>query len=264
MKSFSWGRVWAIILRHQYNFRHSLDRMVDTFYWPSVDIVMWGLTIFALQRQGNVYPGFINIILTAVVLWYVIWKGQTEITVNILEELWSENMENLWATPLRLSEYVVALCLLGIFRFFMTTALIATLAFVFFGTNVFAIGYLFIPFSLCLMLVSWVVGFLIGGLFLRFGTNIQTLAWSGAVILMPFSATFYPLSSLPTWMQLISKAVPSSYIFEGMRGIVLRNQFSLPDLFISYILAIIYLILAGLFFFRSFQKAKNNGLAHVK
>jgi ABC-2 type transport system permease protein len=38
------NRVYALLLRYFFYFRHSLDRMTDAFYWPTMDLLLWGLT----------------------------------------------------------------------------------------------------------------------------------------------------------------------------------------------------------------------------
>src|SRR5690348_16871051 len=105
MKHIAWHRVWAVVLRHVYTFYHTGDRIVDAFYWPSIDIIVWGLTISAMQKQGS--GAFLQVasILISIILWYVLWRGQYEITVSLLEELWSDNFGNLFTTPLTLTEW---------------------------------------------------------------------------------------------------------------------------------------------------------------
>ncbi len=101
----SWKRIWGVMLRHLFNFNHSLDRWIDAFYWPFFDLVVWGLAFAALK--GDVHS-HITMILSAVVLWYVLWRGQYEISLNLLEEFWDSNLVNLLGSPLKLSEWVVS------------------------------------------------------------------------------------------------------------------------------------------------------------
>src|SRR3989304_421487 len=39
-------------------------------------------------------------------------------------------------------------------------------------------------------------------------------------LISPFAGVFYPISTLPQWMQVISHLLPPSYIFESIRAIV--------------------------------------------
>ncbi|MEK7577753.1 MAG: ABC transporter permease [Patescibacteria group bacterium] len=264
MKPIAWHRVWAVVLRHLYNFYHSWDRIVDAFYWPSLDIIIWGLTISALTKQGQGAIIQISMVVSGIILWYVLWRGQYEITVNLLEELWSENLGNLFSSPLTLPEWTIALCALGFLKLILTIAFTALVAYFLYAVNIFHLGFALIPFIVGLLIMGWGFGLFIAGLFLRFGTNIQTLAWAGGFALMPFSATYYPLDSLPNWVQAVAHFLPSSYIFEGMRSVLLTGSFQTDMMIKSYLLNAVFLMLALAFFIRSFRLARINGLAHLK
>ncbi len=257
-------RVWGVVLRHLYSFRHTWDRVVDAFYWPSVDIIIWGLTISALQKQGTSAAIQIATILIGVILWYTLWRGQYEITISLLDELWNENLTNLLSTPLTMLEWVISLGILGILKLSMTLTFTALVAWFLYATNIFRVGWYLIPFIASLLIMGWAFGLLLAGLFLRYGTNIQTLAWAGGFALMPFSATYYPLKSLPAWMQHIAHFLPSSYIFEGMREVLLTGTMSGDMLIKSFLLNAMYITIAFLLFRRAFNKARERGIAHIK
>ena len=244
MKRIAWYRVWAVILRHFYNF--------------------WGLTISALARQGQGTVLQISMIVSGVILWYVLWRGQYEITVNLLEELWSGNLGNLFSTPLTLTEWTVALCALGFLKLFLTVTFTAAVAYVLYAVNIFQLGFALIPFITGLLIMGWGFGLFIAGLFLRYGTNIQTLAWAGGFALMPFSATYYPLDSLPHWVQTVAQVLPSAYIFEGMRSVLFTGIFPADMMVKSFLLNGVFLGLALVYFIRSFRVARIKGLAHLK
>ena len=259
-----WHRIWAIILRHLYNFRHNLDRLVDAFYWPSLDIVVWGLTLSAMQKQGETSQSQVTMIIFGTILWFVMWRGQGEITVNFLEELWSENLVNLFASPLKLVEWMVGLCLIGIIKLFLTITLTSLIAIGLYQVNILDLGLWFVPFAVILVLFSWAFGFMTAGMFLRNGTDVQTLAWAGAFVLMPFSAVYYPLNLLPGWVQFVASLLPSTYVFEGMRGLILNGHNPTIMILKAFGLNAIYLCLAIIFFLRSFAVAKEKGLGHLK
>lgn len=259
-----WHRIWAVVLRHMYNFRHNLDRLVDAFYWPSLDIVVWGLTLSSMEKLGQTSFQQVGLIVCGTILWFVMWRGQGEITVNFLEELWSENLLNLFASPLRIVEWMVGLCIVGLMKLVLTITLTSILAFCLYQVNFLNIGFWLVPFTVSLILFSWSFGFMTTGLFLRHGTNVQTLAWAGAFILMPFSAVYYPLEVLPGFVQAIASFLPSTYVFEGMRSLMIHNQMPEGMMVKSFLLNIVYLILAIFFFFQSFKAAREKGLGHLK
>jgi len=265
MKKFSWTRVWGVIIRHLYNFRRTFDRISDAFYWPSLDIIVWGLTFSAISKTQQSIPAvYITNILLGVILWYVVWRGQYEITVNLLEELWSENVVNLFSSPLTLTEWTVALLSLGFMKLFLTVTFTATLAWFLYAVNIFRLGLLLIPFLVDLLIVGWWFGLFVASLFLRWGTKIQTLAWAGGYLMMPFSAVFYPLASLPLWMQRIAVWLPTTYIFEGMRTVVATGSVPVDFIVKSSLLNVVYLTITLGLFISSFHKAKMRGFGHLR
>lgn len=261
---FSIRRVWGVIIRHLYNFVHTWERITDAFYWPVFDIIVWSLTLYAMQKQGQASAGYTTMIISAVVLWFVVWRGQYEITVNLLEELWGENLGNLFTTPLTVAEWTVALLVLGILKLFITVVFTSIVAYFLFGVNILNLGSALLPFIGSLLVTGWWVGLFIASLFLRYGTKIQTLAWVGGFVLMPFSATYFPLSTLPGWLQSAAQFVPSMYIFEGMRVVLATGRIPWGMITLSMFLNIVYFSLCFSFFIRSFRSAKVNGLSHIR
>ena len=66
--------------------------------------------------------------------------------------------------------------------------------------------------------------------------------------------------NLPSWMQSIAVYIPTTYVFEGMRSLLLDGVFN-PDLMLNgFMLNIVYLIIGIVVFFISFQAARRHGL----
>ena len=261
---FSYRRVWGVMVRHLYNFRHTWDRISDAFYWPAFDIIVWGLTFAALKRQGLAGPEAISAILSATILWYVLWRGQYEITVNFLEELWSENFGNLFTSPVTVAEWVTALLSLGFFKLFLTVTFTAFVAYEFYAVNILTLGVALLPFIVSLLITGWAIGLALTSIFLRWGTKVQTLAWVGGFIIMPFSAVYYPLATLPVWMQQLSSFFPSTYIFEGMRIVLATGRIPWGMIFTSFVLNAFFFTFALMLFLRAFDKARTNGISSVR
>lgn len=256
------NRILAVIVRYLYNFKHSLNRLTDAFYWPAMDLIIWGLTSQYFQQAGQA-SNLVLIFLTAMVFWMIVWRSQYEITVNLLEELWDRNLVNLFSSPLSIDEWTVAVLLLGFVKILLTIIFTFILTRILYSINLITIGFLLLPFFTLLMFSGWWAGFIVAGINLRFGKKIETIAWSGIYVLVPFSAVYYPVASLPLWAQKIALLVPMSYIFEGMRQVLLTGQIPWQKFLTSFILSIFYLILAIAFFKASFSKACEQGLAKL-
>ena len=48
-------RIYALVLRHIHIWRSSIMRLVDSIYWPAVQMVMWGfMTQYLMPRASFV------------------------------------------------------------------------------------------------------------------------------------------------------------------------------------------------------------------
>ena len=101
------GRIFALIIRYKTISFGSFPRLLSIFYWPSVQILFWGFfSNFLIENNSSPYTGVLSIILSAVVLWDVLFRGQLGLSMSFFEELWSRNLCNLFITPLRNYELV--------------------------------------------------------------------------------------------------------------------------------------------------------------
>jgi ABC-2 type transport system permease protein len=257
----STARIWAMILRHLYNFKHSWDRLTDMFYWPAMDIILWGLTSAYIMREGTEVPNLIVVLLSALVFWLVVWRSQYEITVNLLEDLWSENLMNLFASPLKLSEWIGAALLLGLFKMLLSVGFAVGLVLLLYGVNILATGWPAVLFMMVLLACGWFVGLFVAGILVRFGSRLQTMAWAGVYLLAPFSAIYYPVNQLPEWAQRVASWVPMSYVFEGMRSLLFEGVMRWDWLVRAGGLTGIYIVLAAGFLGIMFRKRMEAGLS---
>src|SRR3989344_2789323 len=253
-------RIWGVVLRYNYLFKHSLDRQVDAFYWPTVDLVLWGVTSSYIASQGGSVNQLLLMVVSGIVLWTILYRGQYEFTVNILEEVWNKNLINMFVSPLKLSEWVAAFSLLGLSKAIVSSGFAALMALFLYKAHIFAHGFLLLPFLFLLLMTGWCVGLVVGGLILRYGTRVQIFAWGMVSIIAPFSAVYYPLSALPNWAQKVAVIVPSSYVFEGARQVFTQGILDWRKVIIALSLNCLYIALALAFFKSSFKKVLNRGL----
>jgi ABC-2 type transport system permease protein len=121
-------------------------------------------------------------------------------------------------------------------------------------------GLLLLPFLLVLFLFGIAFGVLASALVLRFGPASEWLVWPIPAMLSPFAGVFYPLATLPGWMQAIGHALPPSYVFENMRSIVSGHGYDAGGLIWAIALAIAYVVLAGFVFARIYRYSVRSGL----
>src|SRR5690348_13128604 len=102
-----WHRIYALILRNFYGFRKNMDRLTDSYYWPAIDLCLWGVMsqVFMSMWGGN---NVLVMVLSGLVLWLILWKSQYEINIRLLDELWNRNLITLFVSPLTFSEWLVS------------------------------------------------------------------------------------------------------------------------------------------------------------
>lgn len=247
------------MMRHLMSWPRSFERLADAFWWPTFNLLIWGLVTTYLQQQAGQYQFFISLFLGGVIMWVFVYRSQEEIGVILLQEAWDRNLLSMFSSPLTLWEFTIGAFLLSVFKLVLSVVWMIILAYILFQFNLFRYGFILIPYAALLLLTGAIMGMLINGLIIQYGYRIQVLAWSLILILQPFSGVFYPISSLPSWMQQAAKALPTSYIFEGMRTVLKDGRVDYPGLITSTLLSCLYLAFAVWFFAWSFRRAKANG-----
>lgn len=256
-------RVFAMVIRYTYNLRHSLDRLSDMFYWPLLDLLIWGVTGLYLARLMSNSDSYLFLILNGLIFWIVVWRAQYEINTNLLSELWDKNLVNIFVSPLTVYEWITSFMIFGLIKSLISVAFSAIIAYLIYGYNIFSYGPSIIIFFIALLLTGWSFGFIVAGFLIRFGQRVQTLAWGGVALIAPFSVLYYPISVLPHWAQTVAHFVPSSYIFEALRSTLFYKPISVIDIGISFGINILYLIIAIAFFVFMFNKSKKLGLGRL-
>lgn len=256
---FSLGRVGALVLRHVYILRSSLPRLLELAYWPTVQMVMWGFMTQFLAGQTSYVAQAFGVLLSAVLLWDVLFRGQLGLSISFLEEIWSRNLGHLFVSPLRPAEMATALMIMSLIRTLIGIVPASLLALYFFGFSVYSLGLYLVGFFFGLIAFGWAIGLAVSGLVMRYGMAMESLAWGVIFALMPISAVYYPVSVLPTWLQYLAWALPPAHVFEGMRAILVNGQ-ARPDLLFSTLaLDALYLGLGFLAWLGLFRGARQRG-----
>ncbi len=252
-------RIYALCLRHLYPLRRDFDLLSDMIYWPIIDVLLWGITSQWLSSSGNTTT-VMAAILIGLIFWNVIWRSQSEVSRNLIEEIWNNNLVNLFSTPISLTEWIAGALILSVLKMLITVIVIVPIIYGLYTVNVFSVGWSLIPFFVSLVVTGWWVGFISAGVVVRFGPKVQTVVWTLPGILLPFSAVFFPLSLLPTSLQPVSLALPTTYIFEALRSQLTIGSFSWTSIGISFVLNALYLVLSLVWFKKSFDASRSLGL----
>lgn len=258
-RSVSPARTAAMVRRYIYLLRGSWPRVVELVYWPTVQMLMWGFLQLYLAETAGPFAVVAGTFIGAVLLWDILFRGQLGFSISFLEEMWARNIGHLMMTPLRPIEFAAALMTMSVVRVAIGLIPVSLMALAFFGFNLWALGLALVAFFLNLFLTSWAIGLAVSGLVLRHGLGAESLAWSLTFLLLPLTCVYYPVDILPQWLQWISLALPPTYVFEGMRALLLDGVFLGHYMVIALALNVAYLA-AGLWaFLKFFDSARNVG-----
>src|SRR5271167_645335 len=218
-------RIGAMVLRYWYLLRSSWPRLLELIYWPAVQMLTWGFLQLYIGANSGFFARAGGTFIGAVLLWDILFRGQLGFSVSFLEEMWSRNLANLMISPLKPIEFVIALMTMSIVRLAIGMVPVSLLAIGFFGFNLYAMGLALAAFFANLILTSWAVGIFVSGLVMRNGLGAESFAWTVMFLLMPLTCVYYPVSVLPGWLQAVALVLPPTYVFEGMRSLLIEHIF---------------------------------------
>jgi ABC-2 type transport system permease protein len=255
-------RMWAVALRQYYLFRGSMTRLASLFVWVMIDMVLWGfITKFLNQvAEPTTSVNFVPLFLGAVLMWDYFNRVMMGVTTPFFEDVWSRNFLNVFATPMRISEYLGGFVISSVATSLLALIMMLLLAIPIFGLSLFSYGILLIPFLTTLFIFGIALGITATAMVLRLGPSSEWLIWPIPAILSPLAGVFYPIKTLPVPLQYLSKLLPPSYVFENMRAIIAGKAPSFVDLLIALVLAVIYVVLASVIWKNVFRSAVESGL----
>jgi len=249
--SASLHRIGALVLRHVYLLRGSWPRVLELMYWPTVQMILWGFITLFLVNHSSWLAQASGVLLTGVLLWDVLFRGQLGVSLVFMEEMWSRNLGHLFVSPLRPTELAGALLAMSLMRTLIGVGGAALIAIPLFHYSVFDLGLPLLAFFANLIVMGWAIGLVVSGVVLRYGLGAESMAWIAIFAVQPVSGVYYPIATLPEWLQWIAWLLPSSHVFEGMRAVLIDHHFRTDLLLNAVFLNAVYLV-AGLLVFLSF------------
>lgn len=252
-------RILSLMLRHFYLIKASLPRIVDLIYWPTVQIILWGFVSKFFTMHSSYFNNTAGIILSAAILYDFLFRSSISYNMLFLEEIWSRNLINLFASPIKINEIVIALTCTALLRTMIGLVPAVLIAIPLFGISLLELGYPLILLLLSLYIFGITLGLLVTAGLVRFGPSFENIAWASLFFIAPIGCIYYPVEILPNWLQPIALALPLAHIFEETRSILITNTVHYSNIYYALMLNMIYLFLAICTFYYSFKTAKIKG-----
>ena len=252
-------RVGAMVLRYWYLLLSSWPRLLELIYWPALQIITWGFLESYIAQNDGFFARAGGTLIGAVILWDILFRGQLGFSISFLEEMWARNLGNLMMSPLKPIELLIALMVMSLIRLAIGVIPMTLLAYFFFGFNFYSIGLPLIAFFCNLIFFSWSIGIFVSGLVLRNGLGAESIVWTLMFGVMPLACIYYPVSVLPYWLQYVAWALPPTYVFEGMRALLIEQKFRAVLMLEALALNAVLLVASFLIFLALLRSAKRNG-----
>lgn len=259
MTALSPQRIGALALRYLYLLRSSWIRIIELAYWPTVQMILWGFITRYLANHSDMLNQAAGLLLSGVLLWDILFRSQLGLSVVFFEELHSRNLGQLFISPLQPLELILALMVVSLARTLIGVGIAILLAIPFYGFNLFQLGPPLAGFFLNLLLMGWAIGLMVAGLVLRNGMGAESIAWAAIFAIAPICGIYYPIAILPDWLHPLSWLLPASYVFEGMRSVLLQHTFRVDYLLYALCLNVLYLAVGIWVFLAAVRNARKSG-----
>ena len=255
-----------MLLRYLFLHKRSLPRTLEIVFWPVMELLVWGfVSVYLRQLTQNTLSNIFFFLINAMIFWDILYRSQQAVSIAIVEDIWTQNIVNLLVSPLKIWEWLTATFIYGFLKIILITAILALIALGLYRFDLIDnLGFAVIPLIANLLIFGWAVGVFTSGLIISWGHAAEALVWGIPYLLQPISAIYYPLSVLPPWLQWISRCLPSTYVFEGMRAATTTKQMPADYFWMALGLNTVYFILGALFFKRTYVSSRNSGrLGHL-
>src|SRR5262245_1132242 len=252
-------RVLAMVLRHWYVIRSSWPRTAELIYWPLVQMLTWGFLQSYLAQATSLAGKAAGLFIGGVLLWDILVRGQLGFSVAFLEEFWSRNLGHPMMSPLRPAELIAALILVSLIKLTVAMVPVAFMAYLFFGFNLLSLGMAFAALFANLTIMSWSMGLIAAGVVLRWGLGAESFVWLVIFVLLPLCCVYYPVTTLPGWLQPVALSLPPTYVFQGLRAIVLDRTFEIALMAKALMLNVAYFALGSAAFAFFLHRARLHG-----
>lgn len=252
-------RISAMVLRHWYVIRSSWPRTAELVYWPLVQMLTWGFLQSYLAQTTSLAGRAAGLFIGGVLLWDILVRGQLGFSIAFLEELWARNLGHLMMSPLRPAELIGSLIVVSFVKLAVAMVPVAFMAYWFFGFNLLGLGIGFAALFANLIIMSWSMGMVSAGVVLRWGLGAENFAWLVAFVLLPLCCVYYPVATLPDWLQPIALALPPTYVFEGLRALVTHHTFEAGLMLKAMLLNLVYFSLGASAFAYFLRQARASG-----
>lgn len=249
------------MVRHLIKVPRDIHKWSMLLYWPLINIVLWGFAARWISGDGTAAT---SIILSGVVLSELSNLSTYNIAAHLLEELWTANVSNIFATSITLFEWVISAIGVALVIMLFEAFYCSTVVYLLYGNSiVHALGWYLVPTVLMLTMTGIIIGFFAVAPLFIWGQRVESFTFMFGWVFAPLSGIFYPVSVLPPLAQTISRAIPMRHVFDAVRSYIETGVYLWDSIYIACALCIVYGTLGIVTLVAAYRYSRSRGLARL-
>jgi len=257
-------RIGAVTFRHLMTMKR-LSWFIEIGYWTILDIIIFGsLGKATTMMNMSADPAIIQALVTNAVFWYLVLRTSISIGFTLLTELFDMNLIAIFATPLRILEWITSSVIVGGIAGLINFALGWLLALIVFGCNIWSLGLTTLALMGSLLISGWTMGLILMCVLLFVGKKGTGLAFAICWSLVPFSCVYYPIEVFPLFLQKFVLWIPMAHAFTALRSAIMTGTNPWDHIVTSLWLNVGYFAVACVLFAVMFKRSKKRGLARLE
>ena len=256
---FSFARYLGLSMHYFRSMKRNPARLIEIIVWPSFELVLFSLLAISVNASQTSFVSAGITILAGVIFWNFTARVVQEIIAQLLDDAFSKNLQNIFITPISLTEFVCGLFTASLIKLCLSlvimTAILALFAPMFFQVASPALFPLIIQLPLLGLLLSLPALSLV----FIFGERASFSGWILSTVAQVFSCVFYERSVLPPVLYELSYLSPASYIFESIRDVISRPNAHAAFTWLPLTLTGVFMLVFLIIFRYSFSYSLRHG-----
>ena len=249
--------VLALLYRDWLTFTRAKYRLVETFYFPIITVLMWGMfSIF--MKNFSLEAGLIVLVMN--VFWNFAYTSQSTTNMSMAEDIWSGSLKQLFISGIGKTEFIVARIIFSIIVSLFLMVIMFLIAYYVFDLSLFITHFGSISLLITITLISSLaLSVFVAAFILATSREYVFLSWTILQIFILLSAPFYTVDILPTPLQYVAGIMPYTDVFESARNLIITNSIDSSLIVRGFVVSLSYFLISFPIYYFSFNTARKNG-----
>ena len=118
-----------MLMRYLYLHKRSLPRFLEIFFWPVMELLVWGfVSVYIRSVSQDTLSKIIVFLINAMIFWDILYRSQQAVSIAIVEDIWTQNIVNILVSPLKIWEWLAATFIYGFGKIGLITVILSLIA----------------------------------------------------------------------------------------------------------------------------------------